>query len=193
MHPQSVDPHSAHAPNAAPRSNVRSAHAPASSNRPSAATPHIVVPRRPGLIVALVCGAVGLLGVAYLVGRWEGQGEADRARQAVASLEQGRAEQTKQLQGTIDRLRVRVERLEARRALHRAVLALEDDNFGIARSEVAEAVSALQKTSPVEGSDLARVARDLGNVELSVAAGAASGRVALEELARRLDVALRAE
>ena len=99
-------------------------------------TETIGVPRRPKLILALVCGACVLLLLSYLVGRWEAEGAAQRVEQRAAEQQRQHRANEQRLKGEVEGLQRRVQQLEARRAIHRAALALDEQNFGIARSEL---------------------------------------------------------
>lgn len=130
----------------------------------------------------LLWGAAGLViavGAAYAGGRLETRariGELEeQLRQSEQSLEAVRAEHAAE--------RRRATELEARRQIHLALLAFEQNNFGTAQSHLRGASALLGGADPA----LNQLGAALGTLELSPALDLAAQRRAITELAAKFD------
>lgn len=137
---------------------------------------------------ALIGAGVGLftLLAAYGVGRMQGT---QTAKQAEKRAEEAAAER-QQTKETLAGEQARVERLEARRRIHLALLALDDRNFGIAQEHVSAAAKLLEKSAPQADSELAKLATELSTEKLVATEDVGVQRRKLIGWARRLDEAM---
>jgi F0F1-type ATP synthase membrane subunit c/vacuolar-type H+-ATPase subunit K len=85
---------------------------------------------------------IGALGVAYGAGRLQGKLATDAADRRTEEANQ----QRQRASGEFDAQRDRALRLEARRRLHLALIAVEDRNFGIAQSHLDKAATLLGRS-----------------------------------------------
>ena len=83
--------------------------------------------------------------------------------------------------------RAKVSRLEARRRLHLALLALDDRNFGIAQGELSAAAALLARGPSESGSELEKLTRDIVAARLVATEDVAVQRQRLLDWARRFD------
>jgi hypothetical protein len=135
----------------------------------------------------LLYGAVGVavVGAAYGVGRGQGAMQLREAREgfeAQAAEHQREAEAAREQAVAARQVRAH---LEARRRLHRAVLALDERNFGIAQAHLAAAAAMLEQSG--KGAEARTLADELRAVRLLATEDLASQRQPLVKWALRLD------
>jgi hypothetical protein len=124
--------------------------------RPSAA-------KRP-LRRALALLGLALLGMvaAYVSGRIQAQARLSEARQQVARA----VEQQKQGANQAQSAQASVLRLESRRRLHLALMAMEERNFGIAQQHLGAAGVLLGRSNPGQDSDLGKLGASIREARL---------------------------
>jgi hypothetical protein len=132
--------------------------------------------------IGVVVGVVVLV-ASYGVGRIQGKLASDAAEQRV---EQSKAE-TARATTEFDAQRDRVLQLEARRRLELALLALGEQNFGIAKAHVAKAAVLLHRAAGNPGLDA--LAKQLDALKLD-SGDLARSRAELGRLIRAFDGAL---
>lgn len=119
------------------------------------------------------------VGAAYAGGRLETRARIDELEQrlldAQQSLEAARAEQAAE--------RRRINELEARRRIHLALLAFEQNNFGTAQGHLRSAGALLGAGDPA----LSELGAALGQLELSPTLDLAAQREAIVQLATKFD------
>jgi hypothetical protein len=135
-----------------------------------------------GLLATTIAGGVGY-GVAYTQGRSRlAAVEAEALAASTARAEAARAAQAK-----ADETGGRIQALEARRELHRAVMALDDRNFGIARDALSRARSGLRT---VKDTEIEPIAGRVQAFEMNVSDDVGAQRSMLIDIMRALDTAL---
>jgi ABC-type branched-subunit amino acid transport system ATPase component len=134
--------------------------------------------------------AVALVAAAYATGRFQTASRLDAAESAAASAASQHAATLGSVRRTLETSleieRARAERLEARRALDRALLALDERNFGTAQSELEAAQGILRG---VKGGDpgLLELATEVSATRLVASEEVASQRTKLLGFVRRFD------
>ena len=131
--------------------------------------------------VALVLSLVSLL-AAYAVGRAQGADRLARAEQRADAAEREHDVTGQSLREAQRRIRG----LEARRALHLSLLALDKRNFGIAQEQIVRASQLLLD----EGGEWQGVGSELDGLKLQASDDLETQRKRLLELVANLDVAL---
>ncbi len=130
-------------------------------------------------------GAVALaIGAAYGTGRYQGVVTTEAADQRAHTKDEERGRATREF----DAQRDRAIRLEARRRLHLALLALEDRNFGTAETHVGKAKAFLERAKGDPGLD--KLAQDLANTKLVATDDLGASRQKLLDLVKAFDAAL---
>ena len=159
---------------------------------PPAAAPEsarLVSKRARNVVVGVLSGALALA-LSYWIGRAEGSAKADALEQRAEQQQKGQQKSAEQLREQLEQSEQRVKQLEARRALHQSLMALELDNFGTAREHLAKTLSWVQAQKPVPGSALSQFEESLSRVELTVTADPMPQRVELTQLAAAFDAML---
>jgi uncharacterized protein HemX len=137
---------------------------------------------------ALIGAGIGLvaIAVAYGVGRVQGgqaTSAADERAKAAAS------EREKAGQALSDEKGV-TQRLEARRRLHLALVALDERNFGIAEQHVAAAGKLIQKSGAPKDGEMAKLGDELASGRLVATEDVGSQRSKLLGWAKRFDATM---
>lgn len=149
--------------------------------------------KRPKLIVAGACAALVCLGLAYLVGRYEVGVERDAIK---LEAERQAAESERTLSGVKQQLtaeQARTKRLRAMLSLYEATHGLTSRNFGIAESKLKEAANRIEETAPADDSELGKLVVELRDTKVVVTDDVSEQRRKLDELGKRLVVALDAD
>ena len=137
--------------------------------------------------VAIVGGvALATLATAYGVGRLQGAANTRAADERA----QGEVDKREQTEGALASEKARVQRLEARRRLHLALLALDDRNFGIAQEHVTAAGKLLTASAPEKDSELSKLASEITSEKLVATEDLGVQRGRLVGWARRMDAAM---
>jgi hypothetical protein len=115
----------------------------------------LTIPRRLKLwLVGIVSGTLAVA-IAFGLGFYRGRTEVeDLKKQQETALANMRAGESK------------VAKLEARRRLHLAIVAVDDRNFGIAQRELEEAAKALAASHPAAGSEIEKLKTQLSSAKL---------------------------
>jgi hypothetical protein len=142
--------------------------------------------RARSVVLGVLAGALGLA-VSYGVGRAEGAAKVSATEQKAEAKQADLTKNTSTLKQELFARDVRIAKLEARRRVHQAELALERDNFGTARSHLEEAHRLLKGLAPSPGSELEELTLALASFELGVAKDSSTQRKALKQLAASLD------
>lgn len=150
----------------------------------------VLVSHRARHTILGVLAAAFSLALAYWVGRAEGTAKSEAIEQRAEQLKVGHEKDTDQLRERLTRLQRRIQLLEARRALHRSLIALEQDNFGTAREHLAKARELVRSQKPIPGSALSDLSEALAEIQLGVTADPLPQRVQLTRLASSLDAVL---
>lgn len=111
------------------------------------------------VLIGLGAGVVAL-GAAYGAGRYQGKLTTDAAEQRAAETESAKKRATSEF----DAQRDRAIRLEARRRLHLAALAVDDRNFGVAEGHLAKASALLGRAKGEAALD--QIASEIGSAKL---------------------------
>jgi hypothetical protein len=143
-------------------------------------------PSRTKRVLVGVAFCLLALGGAYGVGRLQTAGLIDEAESRTQDVERQRQAGLAELHAE----RQKVERLNARRRLHLALLALEDRNFGIAQSEIALAGKLLQQSGPTANDAFSKIAAEMQQHQLVATEDLNAQRQKLLGWARALDAAL---
>ena len=144
-----------------------------------------VVVRRKTLVISTLV-ALGSVGVAYGVGRLQGTVEVRRVEAKAATDVKQEGEETNKLRTELASTRMKLLRLEARRELHKALLALDQRNFGIAQQHVELSGKLLDSSHPSDG-ELARLAKAIAGKKLIATEDLAAQRRELLAWANRFD------
>lgn len=133
--------------------------------------------------------AVSAAALAYGVGRFQGGGKIAEAEERASAAAAASASAVAGSRVVADIERGKVARLEARRRLHLAMIALEDRNFGIAQEHVGAANAFL---SSAKGADpeVQKLATDLGAFKIVATEDVGDQRKALLSFCKRLDDAM---
>ncbi len=153
---------------------------------PVAAKPHLLSSRARIIVIGTLSGALALA-LAYGIGRAEGAARNAALEQQAEKQKVGLVKNTDHLRARITELERRTQLLEARRLLHRSLMALELDNFGTARERLAKAHELVSGQNPVPGSPLDELEDQLVGVELGVTADPLPQRLELKRLAESFD------
>jgi hypothetical protein len=143
-------------------------------------------PRAQIIIASALCVALSL-GVSYWIGWAEGAAKTAAIEQRAEQQKEGLEKNTGQLQQRLSSAEQRIKLLEARRDLHRALMALELDNFGTARKQLAKTHQLISNHKPIPGSPLSELNEALLRVELAVTADPLPLRLELTQLAQDFD------
>jgi hypothetical protein len=127
---------------------------------------------------------VAALGAAYGTGRYQGKLTTDAAEQRASDKEA----EKKRATGEFDAQRDRAIRLEARRRLHLAVLAVEERNFGMAEGHLAKAKALLGRAKGDAALD--GLANELGAAKLSATDDLGATRKKLLDWVTAFDTAM---
>lgn len=143
-----------------------------------------------GKQVALgVSAAIVAVGVAYGVGRFQGNAKVDDAERRANAAASASASAVASSSIVADVERGKVSRLEARRRLHLAIIALEDRNFGIAQEHVG-AARAFLATAKGGDPEVQKLATDLEAFKVVATEDVGDQRKALLAFCKRLDDAM---
>lgn len=138
-----------------------------------------------GVGIGVVVALVGI-GAAYGVGRYQGNVLVKDAEARAAAAASGSTSAVALASVSADIERGKVARLEARRRLHLAMIALDEKNFGIANDHVAAARAHLLAA---EGSDneLGKLAGELEQMKIVAADDVTEPRNKLLAWIKRID------
>jgi hypothetical protein len=140
-------------------------------------------PKRILLVVGLIAVAAA---TGYAAGRLQ---TADLIRQAESRYQElDRKRQTAQEELRSEQQKV--QRLDARRHLHLAILAVEERNFGIAQNELELSNKLLSQSGPAQNDALAKVAAQMQGQKLIATEDLSVQRQKLLAWVRALDAAL---
>lgn len=130
--------------------------------------------------------AVAVAGAAYGVGRLQGNAKIDAAESRAAAAGSASASAVTNANVLVDIERGKVARLEARRRLHLAIVALDDKNFGIADDHLAAARGHL---AAAKGKDpeLQKLGTEIDGYKIPTADDVAEPRKKILEWCKRLD------
>jgi len=134
--------------------------------------------------IAIVGGVLAGLATLYGVGRFQGHAETQAADQRTQEAEKQKERATSEF----DAQRDRAIRLEARRRLHLALIALDDRNYGIAEGHVERAATLLERAKGLPALDA--LAADLRGVKLAPSGEPSASREKVFVLVKRFDDAL---
>jgi len=136
-----------------------------------------------------VSAAVVAVGLAFGVGRYQGSGRIEDAerRAGVAASASASAVAASSVSADIER--GKVARLEARRRLHLAIIALEDRNFGISQEHVAAAKAFLVSAKGADP-EVQKLGADLEAFKVVATEDVGEQRKALLAFCKRLDDAM---
>lgn len=163
--------------------NLRQPTSPTETAAPAA---KLVSRRARNIIIGTLSGALGL-GLAYGVGWAEGAARSKAIEQRVQAQKVGLQKNTGELREELTRAHQRANLLEARRFMHRSVMALELDNFGTAREHLAKAHALIVAEKPVPGSPLSELCEALVGIKLGVTADPMPLRLELTRQAHAFD------
>lgn len=124
-----------------------------------------------------------VLVVAYTVGRVQTASHVTEAEKKVDKAH----ETQKQTSTQLDSEKALVDRLEARRRLHLALLALDQRNFGIADAHMGAAAKLLARSQPAADSDLGKLEKQVGAFKLVATEDLAGQRQKILDMAHRFD------
>jgi hypothetical protein len=159
---------------------------PDATPEPSSDNAGLVSKRARTIVMAVLTIALSLA-ASYGIGWAEGSARTTALEQHAVQQKAGHEKSADQLREHLAQLERRANLLEARRFLHRSLMALELDNFGTARQHLAKAHQLVAAAQPVPGSQLSSFKESLVGVELGVAADPLPQRVALTQLAQNFD------
>ncbi|MBI2388702.1 MAG: hypothetical protein HYV09_03710 [Deltaproteobacteria bacterium] len=137
-----------------------------------------------GVGVALVTAAG-----AYGVGWYQGKSRADDAERRAVAASSASASAVSSAGVTLDVERGKVARLEARRRLHLAMIALEDRNFGIAQEHVGSARAFLASAKGADP-ELQKLGGELEAFKIVATEDVGDQRKALLAFCKRVDDAM---
>ncbi|MGZ3451660.1 MAG: hypothetical protein ACXVEF_18760 [Polyangiales bacterium] len=134
-----------------------------------------------GITVALAC-----VGIAYGVGRMQTAGKIEDANKRASAAESASAAAASSVRVQLEIEKATVARLEARRRLHQALMALDDRNFGTAQEHLAAAKSWL---SGAKGADpeLTKLSTDIDALKLVATEDVGEQRTKVLAIVKRLD------
>lgn len=141
--------------------------------------------RRTWLIAAGSVLAALLL--AYGIGRLQGAAQLDEVEAKAERALETEQQASSKLQAELEAERSRASRLESRRRLHLALLALDERNFGTAQAQLAGAARLLEKSRLETGSDLDKLKAQLAGYKLVAGEDVGQQRDYLLGLTRRFD------
>ena len=153
------------------------------------APPGLISGRARNIIVGTLTGALALA-LAYGIGWAEGAAKSAALEQQAKEQKVGLVKDTDHLRNRVGELEKQTQLLQARRSLHRSLMALELDNFGTAREHLAKAHELVSGQNPIPGSPLGDLEDDLVGVELGVTADPLPQRLELKRLADDFDKVL---
>jgi hypothetical protein len=133
--------------------------------------------------------ALAASGAAYGVGRLQTSGKIDAADARASAAASASASALVASRASAEVERGKVARLEARRRLHLATIALEDRNFGIAQEHVGVARTFLVAAKGGDG-DVQKLATDLDAFKVVATEDVGEQRKALLAFCKRLDDAM---
>lgn len=136
-----------------------------------------------------VSAAVVAIGVAWGIGRFQGNAKVEEAERRASAAASASASAVAASSVAAEVERGKVARLEARRRLHLAIIALEDRNFGIAQEHVAAAKAFLLAA---KGGDpeVQKLATDLDAFKVVATEDVGDQRKAILAFCKRLDDAM---
>lgn len=134
-----------------------------------------------GVSVALVC-----VGVAYGVGRMQTAGKIEEAEKRVHAAESASASAASNVRMQLEVEKATVSRLEARRRLHQALIALDERNFGTAQEHLAAARSLLA-SSKGQDPELTKLSADIDALKLVATEDVGEQRTKVLAIVKRLD------
>jgi hypothetical protein len=161
---------------------------PASAPADSAVSPQSEAPKQSGskrLLWEFVVLVVGMA-LAYGVGRFQTASLTRDAEAHSQQLEQKRQRIGAELQAE----QRKVQRLQALRHLHMAILALEERNFGIAQNELGTATQLLEQSQPDANEPAGKLAVQVRGQKLIATEDLSAQRQKLLAWAKALDAAL---
>ena len=138
-----------------------------------------------GIGIGVVVALVGI-GAAYGVGRLQGRAEVRDAENRAAAAASASASAVALAGVAADIERGKVARLEARRRLHLAMIALDEKNFGIAQDHLVAAKGFL---TSAKGSDneLGKLASEIEAMKIAAADDVTEPRAKLLGWVKRID------
>jgi len=136
-----------------------------------------------------VSAAVLAASVAYGVGRMQGTGKIDEAERRASAAASASASAVASSGVAAEIERGKVARLEARRRLHLAMIALEDRNFGIAQEHVGVAKAFLVSAKGADP-EVQKLGADLDAFKVVATEDVGEQRKALLAFCKRLDDAM---
>jgi len=157
---------------------------PADTKKPADAEKPVAKGSRSQKTIAIVGGVLASLATSYGVGRFQGHSETQSAEQRTQEAQKQKERAT----GEFDAQRDRAIRLEARRRLHLALMALDDRNYGIAGGHVERAATMLERAKGLPALDA--LATDLRGTKLAPSGEPSASREKVTVLIRRFDEAL---
>lgn len=137
-----------------------------------------------GVGVALVCA-----GAAYGVGRFQGAAKVEEADKRAAAAASASASAATAARVAVDVERGKVARLEARRRLHLALIAIEERNFGIAEEQLKAARKELA-SAPGGDNELAKLSTEVDGYKVVATDDIGEQRKKLLDWCKRLDATL---
>jgi hypothetical protein len=126
---------------------------------------------------------IGALLASYVTGRLQTAARISEAEGQAAEAASATRAGAAEAQGLL----ARVGRLESRRRIHLALMALDDSNFGIAQGHLGEAGALLAKTEASADTDLGKLGTALRGVKLVPTADQGAQRKQILDYARRFD------
>jgi hypothetical protein len=136
-----------------------------------------------------VSAALVAVGVAYGVGRVQGSGQIDQAESRARAAASASASAVAASNVAVDIERGKVARLEARRRLHLAIIALEDRNFGIAQEHIGAAQAFLASAKGADP-EVQKLVADLGSFKVVASEDVGEERKVVLAFCKRLDDAM---
>ncbi len=134
-----------------------------------------------GVVVALAAA-----GAAYGAGRLQGNAKVEDAERRAAAASSASANAVTNANVFVDIERGKVARLEARRRLHLAIVALDEKNFGIAQDHLGAARSQLAGAKGAD-SELQKLGSELEAFKIPTADDVTEPRKKILEWCKRLD------
>ncbi len=110
--------------------------------------------------------ALALLGAAYGFGRYQTASRIDQVEQDASQARQQAQREFDGLKAQMQDVQQKLVRLEARRRLHLALMALDARNFGIAQTHLDAAKQLLLQSKPADGTALAKLAGSIGELKI---------------------------
>jgi hypothetical protein len=137
-----------------------------------------------GVVVALA-----VAGAAYGAGRFQGKTQVDDAERRAAAAGSASASAVTNANVAVDIERGKVARLEARRRLHLALVALDDKNFGIAQDHLTAARGHLA-TAKGSDSEMTKIGSEIDQFKLAPADDLTEPKKKILEWCKRVDDAM---